>query len=114
VRASSARSRQCLVSLMGTFATVKDPAAAHGWCPLCPENRQIADCFGMSALCQSRLNALHKKHRYSITSSALACNVRGTVMPSVFAALRLITSSNLVARMIGRSAGLSPLRIRPT
>jgi hypothetical protein len=61
VRASSARSRQCLVSLMGTFAPVKDPAAAHGWCPLCPENRQIADCFGMSALCQSRLNALHKK-----------------------------------------------------
>jgi hypothetical protein len=52
--------------------------------------------------------------RHSITSSAAACSVRGTVKPSVFAVLRLITSSNLVGCSIGRSAGAVPLRIRAT
>jgi len=33
---------------------------------------------------------------HSITSSALACSVSGTVRPSALAVLRLITSSNLV------------------
>ena len=37
----------------------------------------------------------------------------GTSSPSAFAILRLMTSSNFVACSIGRSAGLSPLRIRP-
>jgi hypothetical protein len=36
------------------------------------------------------------KDRYSITSSALACSIRGTARPSDLAVLRLITSSNLV------------------
>src|SRR6478672_2473026 len=36
-----------------------------------------------------------KQHRYSITSSARAMSVGGTVRPSAFAVLRLITSSNL-------------------
>ena len=48
-----------------------------------------------------------------ITSSAPAISERGTVRPSALAVLRLMTSSNLVVRSIGRSAGLSPLRIRP-
>src|SRR5678815_1353323 len=51
---------------------------------------------------------------HSITSSALACNVNGTVRPSVFAVLRLITSSNLDGCCTGRSAGLAPLRILST
>src|SRR5262245_46709701 len=50
---------------------------------------------------------------HSITSSALASNVSGMVRPSPLAVLRLITSSNLVGCMTGRSAGFSPLRIRP-
>lgn len=33
-------------------------------------------------------------------------------MPSVFAVLRLITNSNLVGCMTGRSAGFAPLRMR--
>src|ERR1017187_7763478 len=37
-----------------------------------------------------------KQHPYSITSSALVSSVGGTVMPSVCAVLRLITSSYLV------------------
>ena len=50
---------------------------------------------------------------YSTTSSARADSVGGTSMPSAFAVLRLITNSNLVDCMIGRSAGLVPWRMRP-
>src|SRR5262249_15693072 len=50
---------------------------------------------------------------HSITSSALACNVSGTVRPSAFAVLRLMISSNLVGCITGRLAGFSPLSIRP-
>jgi hypothetical protein len=44
----------------------------------------------------------------------MASSVGGTSRPSVLAVLRLITSSNLVDCITGRSAGFSPLRIRPT
>ena len=47
---------------------------------------------------------------YSITSSARPLNGSGTVMPSALAVLRLMYSSTFVP---GRSAGFSPLRIRP-
>jgi hypothetical protein len=48
---------------------------------------------------------------YSISSSARASKVGGTVMPSAFAVPRLMTSSNFVGCRTGRSAGLVPLRI---
>src|SRR5947209_4308859 len=51
---------------------------------------------------------------HSITSSARASRVSGTVRPSAFAVLRLITSSYLVGACTGRSAGFSPLRMRST
>src|SRR3954465_9084139 len=51
---------------------------------------------------------------HSITSSARASSVGGTVRPRALAALRLITSSILVGWMTGKSAGLAPLRIWPT
>ena len=50
---------------------------------------------------------------HSITLSALASRSGGTSMPSALAVLRLTTSSNLVGCMTGRSAGFSPLRMRP-
>src|ERR1700730_12380421 len=53
------------------------------------------------------------KRSYSITSSAMASKPGGKVRPSVFAVFRLITNSNLVGWMTGKSAGFSPLRIRP-
>src|SRR5262245_13338292 len=60
---------------------------------------------------------MHPSHEinssYSITSSARASSEGGTLRPSVLAALRLITKSNLVDSMTGRSAGFSPLRILP-
>jgi hypothetical protein len=49
----------------------------------------------------------------AITASALARREGGTAMPSALAVLRLITSSIFVGRTTGKSAGFSPLRIRP-
>jgi hypothetical protein len=51
---------------------------------------------------------------HSITSSARASSVGGTVRPSALAVWWLMTSSNLLACTTGRSAGLAPLRMRPT
>src|SRR4029077_19607583 len=49
---------------------------------------------------------------HSITSSARASNAGGTLSPSARAVGKLMTSSNLVDRTTGKSAGLVPLRIR--
>jgi hypothetical protein len=49
----------------------------------------------------------------SITSSAVASSVGGTVRPNMRAVSALMTSSNLVACTTGKSAGFSPLRMRP-
>ena len=54
------------------------------------------------------------KGAHSITSSASNCIEFGTSMPRAFAVFMLMTSSNLLGRMTGRSAGFSPLRMRPT
>src|SRR6476646_5744484 len=51
---------------------------------------------------------------YSSTSSAATSKPGGTVRPSAFAVLRLRIVSNLVAACTGRSAGLSPRRMRST
>src|SRR5262249_30169205 len=51
---------------------------------------------------------------HSITSSARASNVGGTIKPSALAVLRLIVSSYLVGCWTGSSATLAPLRIRST
>jgi hypothetical protein len=55
----------------------------------------------------------HPPH-HSMTSSALTSKAVGTVIPSVFAVLRLITSWNLVGACTARLAGFSPLRMRST
>src|SRR5712664_2373140 len=51
---------------------------------------------------------------HSITSSALASSVGGTVRPSAFAFLRLTTSWNFVGGSTGRSPGFVPLRTLST
>lgn len=50
---------------------------------------------------------------YWMMSSARASTEGGMVSPSAFAVLRLMASSNFVDWTTGRSAGFSPLRIRP-
>src|SRR5262249_59522027 len=59
---------------------------------------------------RDELAALH----HSMTSSARASRLSGTVRPSAFAVFRLITSSYFVGACTGRSAGFSPLRTRST
>ena len=51
---------------------------------------------------------------YSITSSARAINVGGTITPSALAVFRLIRSSNLAGCSTGNSPGFSPFKIRST
>src|SRR5262249_10794885 len=51
---------------------------------------------------------------HSITSSARLSSDEGTVRPNIRAVCALMTNSNLAALTIGSSAGLAPLRMRPT
>src|SRR5262249_51786945 len=57
---------------------------------------------------------LNLPSHHSITSSASASSLSGTVRPSAFAVVRLMMNSNFVGCTTGRSAGFSPLRTRPT
>ena len=68
---------------------------------------------GHAASCAPASPAMNSRRSHSITSSALASSVVGTVRPSILAVWALMTSSNLDACTTGRSAGLAPLRIRP-
>src|SRR5262245_809322 len=69
-------------------------------------------CFGVADedICHGRPMA----QGYSITSSALASSVGGTLRPSVFAVLMLMTNSNLVGCSTGSSAGFAPFIILST
>ena len=51
---------------------------------------------------------------HSITSSARASTVGGISRPNIRAVCALMTSSNLADCSTGKSAGLAPLRMRPT
>src|SRR5262249_9350932 len=53
------------------------------------------------------------KHRYSITSSASKRNDSGIESPSALAVLRLTRTAKFVGCTTGRSAGLSPRKMRP-
>jgi hypothetical protein len=66
----------------------------------------------MPMTCSSRIGPLWLP-RHSITSSAWASSVGGISSPMRLAVLRLITNSNFVDWITGRSAGLAPLRMRP-
>jgi hypothetical protein len=56
---------------------------------------------------------MHRKDHHSKISSARPDRGSGTVMPSALAVLRFKNSSTLADCWTGRSAGFSPLRIRP-
>src|SRR5262249_47064689 len=75
---------------------------------------QIRCCGQLSALCQHAQHTRELKSSYSITASAVASSVLGTVRLSAFAVVRLMTSSYLVGACTGRSDGFSPLRMRST
>src|SRR5262249_49285425 len=83
-------------------------------CPLYPRKRTLVLHKRMSALGQKRTHAAQQKDRYSITSSARPSRDNGISNPSSLAVFRLMTSSTFVACWTGKSAGFSPLSIRPT
>ena len=72
-------------------------------------NRRV----GLAPTGKRRLITAHVESGYSITSSARARIKGGRVRLRAFAVFILTTSSNLVGRTKGKSAGFSPLRIRP-
>ena len=104
-------------------ARLSEPRAIRGSTrPATCQNRRLKLSTIKGALhksatsCREQMQqpCLGKRQSYSITSSARASKVGGTSRPSAFAVLRLITSSYLVGACTGKSAGLSPLRMRST
>src|SRR5262249_23369715 len=73
-------------------------------CLLYPQKRTFVSPTTMSALCQKRTLAFH-----SMISSARADSVGGTSMWSALAVLKLMTNSNLVDCITGKSEVFSPL-----
>src|SRR5262249_55612244 len=76
--------------------------------------RQRGSARGQMQKCTAWKFHFEPPSHHSITSLAMASSVTGTSRPSAFAALRLMTSSNLVGCSTGISAGLSPFRILST
>src|SRR5437763_6944927 len=93
-----------LRSSSGTETQKSDPPNSAGLLGA----RDQGPCRQYSAAEQQQIAPVH-----SMTSSARASSDCGTVSPSAFAVLRLMTNSNLVGCSTGRSAGLAPLRIFP-
>lgn len=75
-----------------------------GWC-----DATVRRFMPTTAASRSSNSPLH-----STTSSASASSVGGTVRPSALAAFKFMIISYLVGNSTGRSAGLSPLRMRAT
>src|SRR5262249_5178826 len=88
-------------------------------CPLRPESGRIVDHPATSACANSGREQVQQDapekgpQSYSMTSSALASNVGGTVRPSIRAVWGLMLSAKLDACTTGKSAGLAPLRMWP-
>src|SRR5262249_36836014 len=77
-----------------------------------PPSGRPSEGSSLSILTEPR-DELAPSH-HSITSSATASSLSGTVSASVLAVLRLITISYFVGACTGSSAGCSPLRMRST
>src|SRR5258708_37469912 len=78
-----------------------------------PTHFRFAAANGRRETQRVRLCANFGSHRvHSITRSASASRVAGTLTPSDPAVLRLMTNSNLVGACAGRLAGASPFRMR--
>src|SRR5262249_19303896 len=84
---------------------VQEPDHRHRWLL---RARRAAPRRNCATEKRDKLAPLH-----SITSSASASSLSGIWRPSAFAVLRLMINSNFVVCWTGRSAGFSPLRMRP-
>jgi hypothetical protein len=100
---------------LSLFFLLAHQRASTGSLAMCPRDVRFTPNSGhrpglllMSALCQKRTSP-----NYSMISSAIESNSRGTSMPSARAVCRLMTSSNLFDCKTGNSPGLAPLRMLP-
>src|SRR5262245_39694775 len=107
-RLSSFFTGKPVVAMNVRFGSKADICFAIGHVRLTPESGHV-QCIH---LCLLWAISGHQ-HPYSINSSAAFSKPNGTARPSVLAVFRLMTKSNLVGCKTGRSAGFSPLRIRP-
>jgi hypothetical protein len=78
-----------------------------------PERSRIADIGGCLKSAANSGLMHHSKQHHSITSSARPSIESGKVRPSALAVFMLITNCNFVTCCTGKSAGFSPLRMRP-
>ena len=104
----AARVLRCSDVRFGSFASVWPRTDDFRSIPMNRRRYRASACLECA---KNGLMRHNKLHLYSITSSAPASSVGGTVRPSALAALRLMTSSNLVGCWTGKSAGWAPLRI---
>jgi hypothetical protein len=98
------------------FVTSMTAPVASGWSGcrvgLAPTGkRRLVTAHTQLGHSPPSITALRKAH--SITSSAMESSPDGMVRPSAFAVLRLMTKSNLVDCITGKSDGFSPLSTRP-
>jgi hypothetical protein len=105
------RSGLCRFGVIRVGSTRYRPSRYVRFAPIATK---FGRCGETSFSAISGLMHCSKKSSYSITSLAAACSVSGTVRPSAFAVFKLITRSNLVICITGKSPGLAPLRILPT
>src|SRR5262245_31683270 len=99
----------CLVALYQRIVLGKGCQHADASHPLALLRARRERPRSRAAEQRDELAALH-----STTSSARADKSGGTSIPICLAVFRFITNSNLLDCMTGKSAGLSPLRIRAT
>src|SRR5262249_46253961 len=119
-----------VAKLVGNVAPFDITEVAHPaheflaeWIVVRGSRSDVSDARGLARLLRGRCERTTDRRAaeqcdeiaplHSITSSASASSVGGMSRPSAFAVLTLSMNSNLVDCMTGRSAGFSPLRMRP-
>ena len=98
------RLESCRMSALGHSRRLRLSAL----CPVYLKQQTFPDPVGTSQLCHKQMCG-----RYSITSLARPIRCGGRCNRSALAVCRLMYNSSFVTCWTGRSAGLSPLRIRP-
>ena len=83
------------------------------WSAYPPILSVIADIGRQPGSAKTGREQLQQMASYSITSSASASSAGGTLRRSILAVCRLMTNSNLLDCITGKSAGFAPLRMRP-
>lgn len=86
-------------------------AGRSAWCQPATSDHYSMNLSPVASSVARALKTIVPAH--SIISSAATRMDGGTARPSVFAVFVLMTNSNLVGRMTGRSSGLAPRKILP-